>query len=198
MLQRAFSPPSSWPCDHSSGRQDAGQQNPAESAGACSAQPSLNQQPQQQQKSSLISPFSHIYLASTCSGRRALTNHSNAQSDFQKPSLPFGWNAKAMKKRPRESMRHCEFNCKNSKCAWLILPAAVLILNSPQQKRERCIQSRPQRTLPLTVRVFPPHSGSQHSLTTTNHCEKRDLEWLGGNLGSPSAFSSDSNAVAFS
>ena len=51
-----------------------------------------------------------------------------------------------------------------------------------QQKPERCIQSGLERTLPLILRVPPPHSGSQHSLRTAGHWENTGLEWLGWNL----------------
>lgn len=106
ILQRAFSPPSSRSRDYGSSRRDAGQQNPAESARACSAQPNLNQQPQQQEVISHFTIFTHlpgVYLLD----RRAWQPQQRSVIYKNNHSLPVGWNANVIKKRPRQSMRHC-------------------------------------------------------------------------------------------
>lgn len=130
-----FLSPSSRSRDYSSSRRDAGQQNPAESARACSAQPNLNQQPQQQ-KSSLISPFSHIYLPSI-SSTAGPDNHSNAQSDLQEQPFPPLW-------------LKCQCHKEETKTIYASLCLTVKIANvhdsfcQPQnrlqQKQERCVQ----------------------------------------------------------
>lgn len=80
-------------------------------------------------------------------------NQSNVQNKLQEqPSLPASGNTNVTMKRRSQSMHQCVFNCKNSKCAWLILPTA-----EPSAAKTRKMHSiRTGEDITFDSMGFPP------------------------------------------